>query len=98
MKKFLMVFIAAFTFMASTNAFAISDDELIESCLEKGKQKLETHARVLGCNIDVNEVEASGIDNRWYNPSKYIWYSALVTCDSEFEVTKLVQYYAGKCL
>lgn len=89
----------ALVLMASTNAFAVTDDELISACLKTGIEKLKMHADVGRCKMNVEEVEASAIDNRWYNPNKYVWYAAIITCDSgEFELEKMVQYYAGKCL
>lgn len=85
-------------FLLSNSAFAISDENLIAACLENGKEKIEMHARAFNCKI-IGEIEVSALDNRWYNPSKYVWYAATLECpQTTMDVEKMVQYYAGKCL
>ena len=98
MKNILMAIILGFSF--STTVFAASDDELIQTCLADAKKRFSQQAAILGCTTDVEEVEASGVDNRWYNPSKYIWYVAVLECPNTqpYEVEKMIQYYDGKCI
>lgn len=90
-------FILLFGLMISTNALAISNDELVEKCFETGKEKIYFQADVLGCKVS-SPVEAVGVDNRWYNPSKYVWYAATLKCpESTYELEKMVQYSDEKC-
>ena len=85
------------TFFLSSNAFAISDQALIEACFEVGEDKIRTLALFTDCEV-VSDVVATEVDNRFLNLSKYIWYTAEVSCEgSVTEVTKMVQYYRGKC-
>jgi hypothetical protein len=82
----------------STNAYAVTDDELIQKCLEVGTEKIKLQAMIFECEL-ISPVEASGIDNRWYNPFKYVWYAADVKCadGSAYEIEKLTQYSKGEC-
>lgn len=82
----------------SSNAFAISDEALANKCLAKGKEKIEEQAKNWNCSVDLNKVEVQDIDNRFYNPSKYVWYQVVGECDGHDRVVRLVQYYKGKCL
>ncbi|MES2768931.1 MAG: hypothetical protein V4596_07290 [Bdellovibrionota bacterium] len=93
-----MKVIFALLLLVSTNAFAIPDEELAEKCLSAGKEKITLQADILGCKI-ISEVEAVGVDNRWYNPIKYVWYAAYLECpQSTYELEKMVQYSGGECL
>lgn len=84
--------------LVSSNAFAISDEELIKKCLSAGQEKISLQADILGCKV-LSEVEAVGIDNRWYNPSKYVWYAADLECpQSTYELEKMIQYSGGECI
>ncbi len=84
----------------SMNAFATSDEVLIQTCLADAKERLSFQADILGCKINLDEVEASAVDNRWYNPSKYIWYAGTLECPNTtpYEIEKMIQYYDGKCI
>jgi hypothetical protein len=97
MKLFsLLVLLAAFT--GSANAFAISDNSVIMTCMQKGKEKLAMQAEASGCQLDPGTFSLRDLDNRWYNPSKYIWYQAEVSCNGgTHRLVKLVQYYLGEC-
>ncbi len=81
----------------STSSFAISDEYLAKFCLEVGKEKIQYQANAYGCQVDLNETYVSDIDNRWYNPSKYIWYAVKEECHDRDRVGVTVQYYNGKC-
>lgn len=94
MKTILMVLAVIMTLGATSNAFAISDDELIAKCMEAGKYKLNLYAQAYGCEIV--DVEADSIDNRWYAPS-YVWYVGIIPCANNLELTKMVQYSDGQC-
>lgn len=83
----------------SSSAFAISDGALVKACWSRGVTKVVVQAQSYGCTFDADQVKVSGIDNRWYNTSKYIWFRVEAVCPNGLtEVQKLVQYYRGKCI
>lgn len=86
-----------FTIVFSTSAFAISNEELANKCLDVGKTKIAKQADVLGCKVDLSKIEVKEIDNRFYNPSKYVWYQVIGPCSGDDRIIKLVQHYRGKC-
>ncbi|MBY0315589.1 MAG: hypothetical protein K2Q26_08725 [Bdellovibrionales bacterium] len=93
MKIFAVLFLMSF----ASQAYAISDETLVQRCLEVGRQKVAAQAEAWGCVADVKNVEVQKIDNRWYNPVKYVWYQVRGECNGYSEVIQLVQYYKGKC-
>ena len=98
MKLFSLLVLFA-TFTSSANAFAISDNSVIMTCAKTGKEKLARQAEAFGCQVNLDTFALRDLDNRWYNPSKYIWYQAEADCNGKTEtLVKLVQYYLGKCL
>ena len=94
MKKLMLAF--SVTLLAS-NAFAISDADLKAACVGKGSEKLAEQARAYKCNVNLDEVVAVDVDNRWYNPSKYVWYAANSDCDIDGVLQVMVQYSGGEC-
>jgi hypothetical protein len=97
MKLSMINFFALTTIVFSTSAFAISDEALANKCLDVGKNKVAKQAEAYGCKIDLSKIEVQEIDNRFYNPSKYVWYQVIGECDGYDRVIKMVQYYKGKC-
>ena len=89
--------LVTFALIGSTNAHAISNEELIKTCLEAGKAKVISQAEAYGCKVDISQLEAESVDNRWYNPSKYVWYQVVGECNGFDRVIQLVQYYNGRC-
>jgi len=83
--------------LLSTQIFAISDSDLVDKCLETGKAKIKEQAQAWGCQVNLDKVQENGVDNRWYNPSKYVWYEVVGQCNGYDRVIQLVQYYKGKC-
>jgi hypothetical protein len=79
----------------SPSAFAISNRTLAERCLEAGRDKLAQQAESFGCNVDLDTVAVNEIDNRWYTPSKYVWFEAESDCENP--LTVLVQYSRRQC-
>jgi hypothetical protein len=75
-----------------------SDLHIVKHCLADAVEKLKQKA--LPCSIDPAAVKATAIDNRWYNPSAYVWYETKATCDlrSQKDMTVMIQYYQGECL
>ncbi len=83
--------------LVSTPALAISNQGLAQKCHQAGAQKILRQAEAFGCRVSESEVHVSGVDNRWYNPSKYVWYTAPARGCDQTEITKLVQYAGGEC-
>jgi hypothetical protein len=94
-KKLVVVF--SFSLIAS-HSFAISDEALAEQCFDKGVEKVLSQAQAWHCEIDTHKIEINEIDNRWYSPSKYIWFQVLTPCNGYDRIVKMVQYYEGRCL
>lgn len=98
MKLFQTIPAFLLTIACSSLAFAISNADLVEACLETGKKKVESQAQAYGCRVNINNIDVNNIDNRWYNPSKYVWYEVEGRCGQYDRVIQLVQYYRGKCI
>jgi hypothetical protein len=90
-------FLALSVLVVSSNAFAISDEDLVNQCLETGKSKLVEQEESYGCVVDVSDTKVAEIDNRWFSPSSYVWYEAAGNCNGRDELTVMVQYSEGKC-
>lgn len=98
MKKLFIIF----SFLMSSVAFAITDVSLARKCESKGIEKLQTSASAANCNIISGTFRVADLDNRFYNPSKYVWYALDVDCgqNQTESIQELVQYNSvnGKCL
>lgn len=82
----------------SSAVFAISDEDLAKRCLAAGKFKVASQAESYGCTIDISKVVVDSLDNRFLNPSSYVWYKAPVVCAGKPNtIQTLVQYSSGKC-
>lgn len=81
-----------------TYAYALTDDELVVSCKRAGSAKLIAQADAWGCELP-EKLEVTGVDNRQWNPSKYVWFEARVRgCRNEHTTAQaMVQYYDGTC-
>ena len=97
MKMCFAALAAIFLVSNSNFAFAAADEDIARVCRMTGIAKLALQAQAYGCTIDLNKVYASEGDNRWYNPSKYVWYTAPGDCKGMNQLTKLVQYYNRQC-
>ena len=97
--KFNVFLLAIFLSFFSTNVFAISDEDLAKACFEVGKEKIISQAESFGCKIDISTIYVEDIDNRWYNPSAFIWFQIDVTeeCKNLESITEVIQYYHGDC-
>lgn len=60
------------TLMASSS-FARSY-AYIDECREAGENKLRDQAEAMNIDLDSEKISIDGIDDHWYNPSKYIWF------------------------
>jgi hypothetical protein len=99
MKKILMIL----SLTMSSAAFAISDASLAKKCEAKGLEKLITAAQAANCDFVRESLQAVDVDNRFYNPSKYVWYAFAAKCgdDDLFKAMKIqVQYNSSsrECL
>jgi hypothetical protein len=95
-----MKLIAAFSLsFLALPAFAISDAELSRACREVAVEKIQLQASAQDCEVIAQNIQLSDIDNRFYNPSKFLWYSVAATCEgsSRDTVTQIVQYKDGEC-
>lgn len=82
----------AVTLLSSASAFAISDLALATKCAKKGKEKVTYQAESYQCELK-GTLRVQEVDNRFYNPSKYIWYVQDADCENGFSsVTSMVQY------
>jgi hypothetical protein len=93
MKRFIALSILLFSHLS----YAISDEDLAATCLETGKAKIAQQAEAWNCNVNLNQTEVQTVDNRDYNPSKYVWYQVITPCNGYDRVIKLVQYHEGTC-
>jgi hypothetical protein len=50
----------------------------VEECRKPATEKLKSIAQINNMTIDESSITVSSIDDRWYNPSKYVWFSAMV--------------------
>lgn len=94
MKKFVLVLCLL---ALSNSALAISNQELATKCFEVGQEKIITQAKSWGCDAKLDQVEVQAIDNRIFNPSKYVWYQVAAQCNGHDHVVVKVQYYKGQC-
>lgn len=91
--------ISLLVIFATAPAFALNDRALVAACQNAGLRQLETQAQSDGCRLDVRTVRVTGIDNRFYNPSKYVWFAGRAVCAGgrSSVIQKMTQYYAGNC-
>lgn len=90
MKAFIML--AIFSFSASS--FAMSTERLIRLCQPAGIEKLKFQAERLGSSLDRKSVRECGVDNRMFNPSKYVWFCGKTVSGKKLE-SELTQKSVG---
>lgn len=79
----------------STSSFAISTSKLIKACQEVGTAKVVAQAEAYGLKVNPKDVKECGVDNRFMNPSKYVWFCA-VTTGGEKKISSMTQKPAFK--
>lgn len=95
MRKKLFVCLAL---LGAPVTWALSNEMLVESCWESAEVKLTAKADQQDCVVQINEMKVEAIDNRWYNPSKYVWFSSPANCpDERVKIEVMVQYYRSRC-
>lgn len=87
--KFLFI---ALVLSFASSAFAIPNQKLVEACTKKATQKILDRSTG-GCSIDLEDLKVDAIDNRLFNPSKYIWFSAPETCHQDVSLIKVMVQY-----
>ncbi len=50
----------------------------VEECKKAATEKLREIAKFNNFILDENTITVSNVDDRWYNPCKYVWFSASV--------------------
>lgn len=80
-----------FAFILSLPAFA--QPSYVKECRKAALSKLEYKAQAQGGVLDERTVAVSYIDDRWYNPSKYVWFAGMATKEdgTRFQVQTLTQ-------
>lgn len=74
MKSLNSILISTLTF-ASFSAFALNNQPIyLEECLVAAIPKLEQQAIEQGLQFNAEDIQVSEIDDRWYNPQKYVWF------------------------
>lgn len=64
----------------------------VRECFPKAIEKLKAKAEAKNAILKKETIQIEEIDDRWYNPSKYVWFSAKVeTPDGVEKITVLVQ-------
>lgn len=83
----------------STSAFAISDDNLANACLQTGKEKLQVAALKNLCVLIPSSVYASSFDNTLFNSTKGVTYTGTMNClvSGDKVISQPVQYFKGTC-
>lgn len=97
MKRSMLVLIAGL--LSGLSAQASSQPEFVQTCSTLGLEKLRAQAEATGVDLQEKTFEVCGVDSRWYNPSKYVWYCANASAQdgSIMKIQKLVQYSGGRC-
>ena len=71
----------------------------VRECFLAAIDKLKAKADAKGAVLKKETIKVEEIDNRWYNLSKYVWFSALIeTPEGAEKVTVLMQKpFKGAC-
>ncbi len=49
----------------------------VEECQKPATEKIKNIAKINNMTIDESSITVSSVDDRWYNPTKYVWFSAI---------------------
>lgn len=71
----------------------------VRECFAEAVQKLKSRAEAKKGILRKETIKVEEIDNRWYNPSKYVWFAAKIETPEGLEkITVLMQKpLGGKC-
>lgn len=99
MKKILVIITLT---LMSLNVFALSEQKLIDRCIDTAKEKFERAATKDGCTTDLSTLKIVALDNRTFNPFKYLMWEMSLVCPETQEVVEtrvVTQYvnYEKKC-
>ncbi|NBV49844.1 hypothetical protein EBR78_01345 [bacterium] len=68
----------------------------VRECFPRAIEKLKAKAEAKNALLKKESIQIEEIDDRWYNPSKYVWFSAKIeTPDGVEKITVLVQKPLG---
>lgn len=87
-------FFAALFLIVSVSSFA-NDEKLIKACKGAAIDVLQERAERIGDVMDVESIRVDDVDDRIYNPYKYVWFSGK-TVNSGKEIIVLMQKRIGK--
>lgn len=85
------------------NIKRIAEEEVyppfVKECFMPAVQKLQKRADALGAVLKKETIKVEEVDARWYNPTKYVWFSAQIETPEGIEkITVLMQKpMRGKC-
>lgn len=71
----------------------------VRECLAEAIPKLQKRAEAKEAILKKETIKVDGIDDRWYSPSKYVWFKAKIeTPEGLEEITVMMQKpLRGKC-
>lgn len=71
----------------------------VRECFPEAVKKLKAKAEAQKGILRKETIKVDEVDNRWYNPSKYVWFSAKIeTTEGLEKITVLMQKpLGGKC-
>ena len=80
--------------LASVGAAEVRQPKFVQTCAQTGLEKLLEQAQADGSTLQEETLSVCGVDSRWYNPSKYVWYCATAVSEdgSDVNLKKMVQY------
>lgn len=91
-------FLIVMALWGSSSSWALSNEMLIQSCWVPAEVKLLEKAERQDCEAQISELKVEAIDNRWYNPSKYVWFSCPAECPNGSAFLEvMVQYHRSEC-
>jgi len=71
------VFASLLLFSIQTFADSNAHPSYFDECANVAVQKLSLQAAELNSVLNIDTVELETIDNRWYLPSHYLWFTAV---------------------
>ena len=61
------------------SATAMAEPSYMAECRAAAIKKLSAQAQAKGAHLQSRSVKVVEIDDRWYNPSKYVWFAGEAT-------------------
>jgi hypothetical protein len=87
--------IVMITLLSASSAFALSDADLTSKCSGRALEKMQSDAALKNCEVKSETLDVYYVNNKFYNPSKYIGYDAEMKCsDGNASIFMIVEYDA----